>query len=92
MVAQVESRDKLQEMNPASDGEVWTPDDATDLPCPTSGIYIGNTGAGANLTVTMARGNQIQFSNVQVGIVYPIRATRIWATGTTASDIVALYP
>jgi hypothetical protein len=56
---------------------------------PTRGLYIG---AAGNLTVDMADGgSSVLFVGVPGGTVLPIQVTRIYATGTTATSIVALY-
>ena len=56
---------------------------------PTRALYIG---AAGNLTVDMADGSSsILFVGVQGGTLLPIQVTRIYATGTTATSIVALY-
>lgn len=62
------------------------PSDATIL-IPTRALYVGTTG---NITAKMA-GNDatVLFSNVPVGIL-PIQVTQVLATGTTATNIVAL--
>ena len=67
-----------------------TPNDSTDLTNVTTAIYIGTTG---NMQVTMmggAAGSTVVFANLPVGW-QPIRASRIWATNTTASNIVACW-
>lgn len=56
---------------------------------PTRALYIG---AAGNLTVDMADGgSSVLFVGVQGGTLLPIQVTRIYATGTTATSIVALY-
>jgi hypothetical protein len=56
---------------------------------PTRGLYIGGVG---DLTVDMADGgSSVLFVGVQGGTILPIQVTRIYATGTTATSIVALY-
>lgn len=50
-------------------------------------IYVGTTG---NLALVTAKGTTITFNNVPVGIL-PIQATQINNSGTTASDLLALY-
>jgi len=64
-----------------------TPSDATDLPFTTRAIYVGGTGA---ITLTMEAGGDVVFSAVPVGTVLRVKATRIKATGTTATLMVAL--
>ena len=53
---------------------------------PTRGVYVGTTG---NLKVDMVSGGTVTFVAL-VGLL-PIQVDRIYATGTTATNIVALY-
>ena len=56
---------------------------------PTRALYIGGVG---DLTVDMADGGTaLTFVAVQGGTILPIQVTRIYATGTTATSLVALY-
>jgi hypothetical protein len=72
---------------PAYRALVITPSDATIIPTSRS-LYIGVSG---NLTVRMVDdGATIQFANVPVG-VFPIQVDQVFSTGTTATNIVALY-
>ena len=68
-----------------------TPSDTANIP-PTRAVYVGG---GGNLKVDMAvdmGGTNVQtFVNVAVGYPLPLQVTRIYATGTTATNIVALY-
>jgi hypothetical protein len=74
---------------PVSSGAAITPDDATDLTFETRGIYIG---AAGNVTVTLAQDqSKVTFTALAIGVIHPIAASRVWATGTTATDILALY-
>ena len=73
--------------SPAYDGVVVTPSDATDLPVTSRALFIGSSG---DLSVIMAGGTILQLRNVPVGIL-PIRASRVRSSGTTASDIVAVW-
>lgn len=71
---------------------VWraiTPNDNVDLAdgrC--RAIYIGGAG---NLKCRDKFGNAITFYSVAAGSVLPLRASRVYATGTTATYLVALY-
>ena len=66
-----------------------TTSDSTVYEQPTRALYIG---AAGNLTVDMADGgSSVLFVGVQGGTLLPIQVTRIYATGTTATSIVALY-
>jgi hypothetical protein len=66
-----------------------TPHDTNDLAESTSGLYIG--GAGAVAVITEGEGTSVIFAAVPVGTTLPIRVTRVLSTGTTATNILALY-
>ncbi len=65
-----------------------TPSDSVDLTYVTRGIYVGATGT---LKVTMLGGEAVTFTGLAAGVIHPIRASRIWATGTSATTILAIY-
>lgn len=67
-----------------------TPADGTDLSrAPADGLWIGGAGT---LKVDMANGDVgITFSGIVAGTLLPFGVTRVYATGTTATLIVALY-
>lgn len=65
-----------------------TPSDSANLSKgATKGIYIGGAG---DLSVILSSGTTIAFTGLSVGF-HPISATRVRATGTTATNIVAVY-
>jgi hypothetical protein len=65
-----------------------TPHDVNDLTVTASALYVGVAG---DITVDMeGTGTQILFNAVPVGILRG-RFTRVYATGTAATDIVALW-
>ena len=66
---------------------VTTSDSAAVSPVPRA-IYIGGAG---NVKVDMASGGTVTFSAVPVGTVLKIRPTKIYATGTTATLMIALW-
>lgn len=70
----------------ARDAVAVTPSDATVIPV-TRALYIGT---GGDLVVKMASDNQVTFTAVAAGI-FPIQVQMVLSTGTTASNIVALY-
>ena len=69
------------------DAAAVTPSDSADLP-QFSVIYVGGAG---NVKVTTAQGSAVTFSGVQSGGVLPVRVRRVWATGTTATTMTAVY-
>jgi len=56
-----------------------------DFPCV---LYIGT---GGNLRVMTAGGDDVVFSNVLGGTTLPVQVIRVYATNTTASNIVAMW-
>ena len=73
--------------SPASGLFPVIPSDAVDLPNATRGINV--TVAG-NVRVTTVDGSEGTVY-VAAGGVFPVRAQRVWATGTDAAGIVGLY-
>lgn len=51
-------------------------------------LYVGNSG---NVVVVDANGNAVTFTNVQNGQILPVAHQRVNATGTTATNMVALF-
>ncbi len=74
--------------SPIHDGAAVTPGDAAILAETTRALYIGQTG---DLALRLAGGQDVTFRNVPAGSLLPVRATRVLATGTTASGILALW-
>ena len=80
---------------PADLAVAISPSDSTDLPNNTRAIYVGGAG---NITCIMAcdvtnsgAGTNVVFTAVPVGTILPICVCRVKATGTTATNLVALY-
>ncbi len=69
-------------------GFAVTPSDAADLAAETRALYVG---AGGDIAVVLASGDAVTLSGVISGSLLPLRATRVKATGTTATQIVGLY-
>lgn len=55
---------------------------------PTRAIYVGGSG---NLRVDMVSGGTVTFVGLPAGAVLPIQVERIYATSTTATNLIALY-
>ena len=64
-----------------------TPHDTNDLAYVTKAVYIGT---GGTISIIAADDTVAVSLTVQDGAVLPIRAKRIRATGTTATDIVGM--
>lgn len=73
---------------PAVNATAVTTSDSADLSYVTRGIYVGGSG---NLKVDMLGGGSVTFTGLAAGVIHPIRATRIYATGTTATGVIALW-
>lgn len=67
--------------------ETITPSDTVNLETP-SVVYVGTTG---NVRVNTAQGDTVTFTGVPAGAVIPVQVTRVWATGTTATNMVRIY-
>lgn len=68
------------------------PSDSTDLPTSAYGLFVGGAG---DIKVTMIGGSTVDgkvvtFAGVSAGQFLPINVVRVWATGTTATLILAL--
>lgn len=76
-------------LDPWSYAEAVTPSDTVDLSGTARGLYIG-TGGDVRL---LLEGNTapVTFVAVPSGSLMPVRATRVYATGTTADDIILGY-
>ena len=73
--------------SPGYDAASVVPSDSTDLTITSRAIYVGTSG---DLRVTTASGSIVTFSNVPEGIL-PMRVSRVHASGTTATGIVAIW-
>ena len=72
-------------------GSAVTPSDTVDLPDITRAVYVGGAG---DLTVIFqddATATPVTFKAVPVGTVLAIAVGIIKSTGTTATNIVAMY-
>lgn len=72
---------------PATSAVAVVTNDSTDLAKVSRALYVGSTG---DVKVTMMNGQVVTFASVAVGWM-PIRVSRVWATGTAASSIVAVW-
>lgn len=74
--------------SPADSAVAVTTSDTVDLVAGEArGIYVG---VGGDVTC-MVEQVAILFKNVQTGAILPVRTTRVNATNTTATNMVALY-
>lgn len=74
--------------SPAEYAAEVAPNDSADLSSDARALYVGGAG---NVKVTTTGGSTVTFTGVVAGSVLPVRARRVFATGTTATGIVALW-
>ena len=63
-----------------------TPSDTNSFP--PSVLFVGGVG---NVTILTAQGSTVLFFSVPGGSIIPVQATKVLATGTTASNIVRIF-
>jgi hypothetical protein len=73
--------------DPPNFGAAITPNDGADLATSARALWIGGTGA---VKITTPGGSTVTLAAVPVGMLW-VRAARVWATGTTATNIIALW-
>lgn len=64
-----------------------TPSDSTSIK-PTKGIYVGVSG---DLSAVLDGGSIVVFKDLAAGVVHQLAVKQVKSTGTTATDILALY-
>ena len=74
--------------SPAGSAFAITPSDSEDLSVYTRGIYVGGAG---NVKLTTVGGDTITLNGCLAGTVLPIRAKRVFSTGTTATNLLAMH-
>ncbi|HEU0223730.1 MAG TPA: hypothetical protein VFR34_16175 [Paracoccaceae bacterium] len=73
--------------SPFTHAEPVVPSDAVDLPYASRALYVGSQG---DVRVTTLGGTIVTFRDHPAGYM-PARVARVHATGTSATDIVALW-
>lgn len=73
--------------DPATSAVAITPNDSTNLTVTARAIYVGTGG-----TVVLKGWDDVSVTFVKIpdGTILPVAAKRVMATGTTATDLVAL--
>ena len=74
--------------SPAPSAFAITPHDTNDLAIAPRGIYVGVSG---DLKVDMLGTGTVTYVGLAEGVIHPIRASRVYSTGTTATDIIGVY-
>lgn len=73
---------------PVANAAAVTTNDTTDLSASTRALYVGGAG---NVKVDLVGSGTVTFSGVPAGSYLHIKVKRVWATGTTATNILALW-
>lgn len=63
-----------------------TPADGSDLATSARALWVGGAG---DIKVTTVGGSTVTIVGVTAGSILPVRVARVWATGTTATNILA---
>ena len=73
-------------------GEIVTPSDSTDITGSNANtpatLFVG---VGGNIDVVTLGGSTLLLKNIADGSFLPIQVTRVKATNTTATDMVAIF-
>jgi hypothetical protein len=75
-------------MSPSGDAAAVVPSDTADFPNAPRRLWIGGAG---NVTINTLAGHSVTYTGVPAGAYLNIRASRVFATGTTATNIVAEF-
>lgn len=67
--------------------ESITPSDSTDLPFVPRGVYVGGSG---DVAMSDSDGTLVTFVGLAAGVVHPLSPYRIYATNTSATNIVII--
>ena len=81
----------VSDLNVATAGKAVTPNDTSDTAYSTGiarSLYVG---VGGNVTLIDYEGNVVLFTNVQSGQILPIAHRLVKTTGTTATNMVAMF-
>lgn len=83
-------QNQLQDLKaPLINGAAVTPSDSVDLPNISRVISVNVSGNVTYTYASLALGTAGVTVYMVAGAFYPVRATRIWATGTAATGLVA---
>jgi hypothetical protein len=70
---------------------VVVPNNSSNLPTACRGLYVGVTGNVKVLLIDDPSGGEgTVFANLVAGVVHPLACRKVFATGTTATSIVAV--
>ena len=73
---------------PPEEAAAIAPDDAADLAFATRALYVGT---GGDVRLRMLGGGEVALTNLASGSLIPIRAIKVFATGTNANGLIGLW-
>ncbi len=73
-------------LSPASEAAAVTPSDTVALPVASKRLWVGGAG---NVKVLTTGGSTVTYTAVPAGTYLQVRAAQVFATGTTATNIIA---
>lgn len=76
--------------SPAHSGSHISPNDSDKLSVYSRALFVGGAGSLA-VELVGQPGSVITMSQVQPGVIYPLRVSKVLATGTTATNIISLW-
>jgi hypothetical protein len=82
------TRQETMDYSPATNAVLVAAHDTNELGYVTRGLYVGVTG---DVKVTMHDSGTVTFTAVPGGVILPVRVTKVFNTGTTATNIIALW-
>jgi len=65
-----------------------TPNDSANLPRPGAFVYVGGDG---NVKITAEEEGTVTFIGMSAGDILPVSVVRVFATGTTATNLIAMW-
>jgi len=82
------AKERQENYSPITNAVVVTPHNTNELPYVTRALYVGT---GGDVKVTMQDSGTVVFVAVPTGTTLPLRVKVVFASDTTADDIVALW-
>ena len=74
--------------SPCDNAATITPNNDVDLAYVSRGIWVGGAGT---INVTLAGGQTVLFTGILAGTLLPLRVTRVLASSTSATNLVAIW-
>ena len=76
---------KAKEITPNDNEDIFFSETVENTGCV---LYVG---AGGDLKVKTSNGDEVTFKGYSGGSFLPVQVVKVFSTGTTASDIIALW-